>query len=250
MDNAMELSFESMGLLFTSAFLVGFSKTSVGGLGIIVVLLMALVFPGKSSPGVLLPMLVVADVFAVIFYRHDCQWKIIMKIFPLTAFGVVIGYFIVDMISQEVFHFTLGFIILSMLGLGILLEKIHVPSFQNPICNTIFTIIIGTLAGIATMLANAAGPLLAIYFLQLGLPKTTFVGTRSWYFLLLNLYKVPFSANLGLITWESLKWNLICLPVILLGAFAGLQFLKKINMVVFKWLIRGAALIVSMKLIY
>ncbi len=242
----MELSLVSMGLLFISALLVGFSKASVGGLGIIMVLLMALAFPGKSSAGVLLPMLIFGDLLAVIFYRRDCQWKTVMKIFPLTAIGVIIGYFIVDMISQETFNVMLGVVILFMLGLGVIIEK----NPLHPSQNMIFTIFIGILSGIATMFANAAGPLLAIYFLQLGLPKKAFVGTRSWYFLLLNLYKVPFSANLGLITWESLKLNLLCTPLILLGALIGARFLKKINMGTFKWLIRAAALVVSVKLIF
>jgi hypothetical protein len=83
----------------------------------------------------------------------------------------------------------------------------------------------------------------------MGLTKASFVGTRSWYFLLLNLFKIPFSANLGLITADSLKLDLFFVPVIFLGAWLGFNFLKMINLVVFKWLIRIAALFAAFRLI-
>jgi len=241
----MDISYIALTYLLVSAFIVGFSKTSVGGLGIIVVLLMALVFQGKESVGLLLPMLVVADLIAVVIYKKDCDWRIIAKIFPLTAIGVFIGYFIIDLISQEIFNVALGVVILCMLILGQILEWKKFEARDNKY----LTVLIGLLAGIATMVANAAGPLLAIYFLQLALPKEKFVGTRSWYFLLLNVFKLPFSANLGLITYESLKLNLISLPFIILGAYIGVKFLASINMSTFSVLIKIASLIACVKLI-
>lgn len=100
------------------------------------------------------------------------------------------------------------------------------------------------------MVANAAGPLMAIYFLQLGLSKKDFVGTRSWYFLLLNIFKLPFSASLGLITFNTLTLNMLSIPLIVFGAFIGVKFLQKINMDIFKWLIRVSAAIVALNLLF
>jgi uncharacterized membrane protein YfcA len=99
------------------------------------------------------------------------------------------------------------------------------------------------------MIANAAGPLLGLYFLQLGLPKKNFVGTRSWYFLLLNLYKLPFSANLGLITIDTLTINFFLIPFIIMGAFIGVKLVAIIHFDYFKWIIRGAALAAVIKII-
>ena len=98
----MELSYLVLFYLFLSAFLAGFSKTSVGGLGIIVVLLMALAFDAKTSVGILLPMLIVADAFAVFYYRKDCDYTLLKKIFPTTAMGVILGYFIMDNLVKMV----------------------------------------------------------------------------------------------------------------------------------------------------
>ncbi len=241
----IELSTTAIVYFTLAAFLVGFTKTSVGGIGILAVLLMALSFPGKTSPGVLLPMLIVADIFAVIFYRRACQWHVILKLFPLTAVGVLIGYFLVDIIPLGLFETFLGIIILAVLVLSLFLEK-----YSSDISgNIIYTAGTGIMAGIATMIGNAAGPIFSMYLLQMGLPKKEFVGTRSWFFLLVNVFKIPFSVHLGLITSETLKLNAMSIPVIMLGAVCGYAFLKMINLTVFKWLIRLAVLIAAIRLI-
>ncbi len=253
MDALLPLSPLTLGYFFLAALIVGFTKTSVGGMGILAVLLMALAFPGKASPGILLPMLVVADIFAVIYYRRSCQWHVLVKIFPLTAIGIVIGYFIVDLIPFHIFQIVLGIIILAMLGMEVTLSwagsKATAPVKADMSNHSLITYITGLIAGIATMIANAAGPIFGIYMLRMGLKKAEFVGTRSWFFLIINLFKLPFSANLGLITTQSLTLNLLAVPVILLGAWAGYLFLKLIDLTMFKWLIRAAVLFAAIRLI-
>ena len=232
--------------LLLAAAIVGFTKTSVGGVGILAVLLMALAFPGKASPGILLPMLILADIMAVIYYRRECQWQIIWKLMPLTLVGVVLGYFIVDSVPAGVFEKVIGYVILAMLFLNLAIGSRSSGLFNN----RIFTGIVGAFAGAASMIANAAGPVFGIYLLQMGLNKGEFVGTRSWFFLLMNIIKVPFSIKLGLITTESLQLNLMCVPVILLGAFIGVKVLKLINLDMFKWLIRAAVIVAAVRLIW
>lgn len=232
--------------LLLAAAIVGFTKTSVGGVGILAVLLMALAFPGKASPGILLPMLILADIMAVIYYRRECQWHIIWKLMPLTLVGVVSGYFIVDLLPAHVFEKVIGYVILAMLFLNLAIGARGKRLFKN----SIFTGVVGAFAGAASMIANAAGPVFGIYLLQMGLKKGEFVGTRSWFFLLMNIIKVPFSVKLGLITTESLQLNLMCVPVILLGAFIGVKVLKLINLDLFKWLIRTAVIIAAVRLIW
>ncbi len=239
----MDLSTLSYVYIFLAALLVGFTKTSVGGVGILAVLLMALAIPGKASPGVLLPMLIVADIFAVIYYRRHCNWSILLKLFPMTAIGVIIGYFAVDLVPVEVFEKVIGATILFMLGFEILVPKRR----EAP---AILTAFVGMFAGISTMVANAAGPIFGVYLLQMGLPKKEFVGTRSWFFLLVNIFKIPFSANLGLVTVETLKLDLMFVPVIFVGAYLGYKFLGMINMAAFKWLIRAAVLLSATKLLF
>ena len=226
-----------------AAFLVGFTKTSVGGVGILAVLLMALAIPGKGSPGVLLPMLIVADVFAVIYFRRHCNWGILLRLFPSAAAGVVIGYFAVDIIPVSVFEKVIGATILFMLGFELL-----VPAKRN--APAVLTVFVGIFAGFATMVANAAGPIFGVYLLQMGLPKNEFVGTRSWYFLILNWLKIPIFISEGRITGSSLVTDLCMLPVIAASAFVGILIVKKIPQKWFNIVIQILVVISAVKLLF
>lgn len=229
-----------------AAFLVGFTKTSVGGVGILAVLLMALAIPGKASPGVLLPMLIAADIMAVIYFRRSCQWDILLKLLPLTLVGLAIGFAVLHSLPDANFERFIGVTILVMLGLDLMMSEAVRKHMRGPV----MTGIAGAMAGAASMMANAAGPVFGVYLLQMGLNKAAFVGTRSWYFLVLNIVKVPLSAKLGLITTASLSLNLYYLPVILLGAFMGYKVLAYINIELFRGLIRVTALLAAARLIF
>lgn len=242
----LDLSSLQIFYFILAAALVGFTKTSVGGVGILSVLLMAMTFEGKASPGILLPMLIVADIIAVIYYRRHCRWDILIKLAPLTIAGIIIGFFIVDIVPAQIFERFIGVIILIMLFISLVLEYSKI----KPRGGKFATPIVGMFAGIASMVANAAGPIFGIFLLQMGLSKETFVGTRSWFFLLMNLAKVPFSFSLGLITKESLTLNLYSVPIIIAGALLGALVLKKINLKVFKWLIRTAVIISAVRLLF
>ena len=230
-----------------AAFLVGFTKTSVGGVGILAVLLMALAIPGRESPGVLLPMLIAADIMAVIYYRRSCQWHLLVRLAPATLVGVVLAWGLLASTSTISFDYSrfIGWVILAMLALDLLLSE----GLRRFVRGRALTALIGSLAGAASMLANAAGPIFGIYLLQMGLTKAEFVGTRSWFFLLINIAKLPFAIILGITTPHSLSLNLAYLPVILLGAFLGKILLEYINLALFKTLIRIAVLVAAIRLI-
>ncbi len=228
-----------------AAFLVGFTKTSVGGVGILAVLLMALAIPGKASPGVLLPMLIAADLMAVGFYRRSCQWRVLVRLIPMALIGVGLGFLVLRALPDARFGRFIGWTILAMLALDLGLSA----AIKAHMRGRLMTGIAGVLAGAASMIANAAGPVFGIYLLQLGLNKAEFVGTRSWFFLLMNIAKVPFALSLGTISTASLTVDLYALPVILLGGAIGVMVLKIINIQLFRFLIRVAVLVAAARLI-
>lgn len=228
-----------------AAFLVGFSKSSVGGIGMLSVLLMALAIPGKTSPAVLLPMMVVADIMAVLFYKRSCQWGVLLKLLPATMIGLAIGFVILYILPDTNFVRIIGWTILTMLALDVLMTD----AVRQHMHGRLITSIAGVFAGAASLIANAAGPIFSIYLLQGGLNKSEFVGTRSWLFLILNMAKVPLLAQLGLITSQSLTLNLYFMPAILIGAITGYKTLKYFNINLFKWVIRCTALIAALRLI-
>ena len=208
------------------AVMVGITKSGVPGLGILVVPLMATVLPARLSTGVLLPMLLVGDVFAVYYYHRHAVWRHVVRLMPWALAGIVIGYFAMGLVSDRSLRPIIGGVILVLLALNHLRTlgqaEPAIPSHWA------FGAMIGLLAGVTTMMANAAGPIMVIYLLAMRLPKTEFIGTGAWYFLVLNAVKVPFSMHLGLISAATLKFNLLLVPLIVAGAYAGLWIAKRL----------------------
>ena len=239
-------------ILGFSALLVGFSKTGLPGAGILAIPLVALVIPAKASTGVILPMLIAGDVFAVAFYRRHADWRHLILLMPWASVGIVVGYFALGVVSDSQLRPIIGAVILIMLGLNQIRERKWKPDDDNsPVpTNHPFAASMGLVGGAVTMMANAAGPVIALYMLAMRLPKHIFVGTGAWYFLIMNCFKVPFSAHLGLINPESLWLNLILLPGIVTGAIVGFFVLKRLPDKLFNKLVIILAALAALKLIF
>ena len=109
---------------------------------------------------------------------------------------------------------------------------------------------IGLSAGAATMLANAAGPIIALYCLAVGLPKFEVVGTLAWFFFIINVFKLPFSAGLGLIRSNTLLLNVVLLPAVMVGVFSGRWIVHRLPQRVFDLLMLAFAAIAALRLIF
>ncbi len=184
--------------------MVGVSKAGIPGLGTLFVPLFALVLPARESTGALLPLLIIGDVFAVAFYRRHASWHHLVRLLPWAAGGIVIVMLTLN-VWRSVFR-----------------KDAPVPAWPW------LSAVTGLLAGATTMVANAAGPVMLIYLLAMRLPKNEFLGTSAWFFFLVNITKVPFSAGLGLITPSSLVLDGILAPAVVAGAFLGVWAAKRI----------------------
>ena len=212
-------------VLAISAFAIGVSKTGLPGVGILVVPLLAIVFPAKPSVGLLLPILICADLFAVGYYRHHGQWKHLVKLLPWAILGIGVGYLVLSKIDSQTLKPLIGLIVLAMLAIrlrSILKDDPQIPQHWS------FAAVMGLLAGATTMMANAAGPVMVLYLLSMHFPKQKFIGTAAWFFFILNWIKVPLMSNLDMITATSLKIDLMVFPAVMLGAVAGIWLLKRI----------------------
>jgi uncharacterized protein len=212
-------------IIGTAALIIGISKTGIPGIGILAIPLVAWVIPAKSSTGVILPMLIVGDIFAVMYYKRHAVWPHLIRLIPWAMVGIILGSLVMNKITDRQLRPIIGLIVLTMLILNYWRnsrqkEEITVPN------QWWFAAMIGLMAGVTTMLANAAGPIMAIYLLAMRLPKNEFLGTGAWYYLLMNCFKVPFSANLGLINTHSLFLNLVLMPLIVAGALSGIRLVK------------------------
>lgn len=213
--------------LIGSAFVLGLSKSGIKGISIIIVALMVFVFGAKASTGILLPMLLVGDIFAVIYYNRHAQRKYLFRLLPFMMVGVLLGTWIGENLSEEVFRRSMAIVI--FISVAVMFWWDQRKSKQVP-KHIAFAGIMGLTAGFTTMVGNLAGSFANIFFLAMQLPKNAFIGTTAWLFLIINLFKVPFHVfSWGTITWETLKVDAVLVLPILLGLFVGIKILKKVN---------------------
>jgi hypothetical protein len=235
------MTFEPLQWLLAAlgAFMVGVSKSGITGLSILSVALFTHIFPSsKQASGIVLPLLIFGDFVAVFSYRRHTQWRYIWRLFPFTAAGVVIGYFTLGSVSDRHARVMIGAIIVSLAALSYWRRY---GSAQSDVAAShrswVFAASVGVVAGFITLVANAAGPLMAIYFVSMRLPKLEYVGTAAVFFLCLNLFKVPFMVGLGLITVHSFGFNMLLAPAVVLGAFVGRWLVTHINQALFEQLV-------------
>jgi hypothetical protein len=221
------------------AFMVGVSKAGITGLSILSIALFNHVFPSsKQASGLVLPLLIFGDFVAVFSYRKHTQWHYLWRLFPWTGAGVVLGYFTLGRISDHTARILIGWIIVALAFLSFWRKYVSAPPEEKAAAfHWSVGAAIGVTAGFITLVANAAGPLMAIYLVAMRLPKMQYVGTAAVFFMLLNLFKVPFMVDLGLITTQSFSFNLVLAPAVLLGALAGRWLLKHVNQNLFELLV-------------
>jgi uncharacterized protein len=224
MEYLSNLNAVNLTLVLISAFLVGASKAGINGVGLVIVPIMAAVFGAKPSTGIVLPMLIMADVMAVIYYRRSVNRRYIIKLLPWAFAGILIGVVTGDVIDEGQFRWLLGVIIIAML---ILLIYNDLKKSERIPDNRFFAGVMGLAGGFATMVGNAAGPVFSIYLLSMKLPKREFIGTGAWFFFIINLSKVPFHIfSWNTITLNTLSADLVLLPLIVAGIFAGIRLVN------------------------
>jgi uncharacterized membrane protein YfcA len=236
-------------LLAIGAVGVGISKAGLAGFGVVHVLIFALVFGAKASTGVLLPLLVVGDVCAVRLVGRDVVWDSVRRLLPPAIAGIVIGWLLLDRLDEHVCRPLIGGIILA-LAAGQLVRMWRPELLARVPHSRWFAWTMGILTGITTMLANAAGPVVALYLLAVALPKSQLIATGAWFFLIVNLFKVPFSTNLGLIAPGTLAINAALAPGVLLGLLLGRAFLRRLPQRAFETLVLCLAACAAARLIF
>lgn len=242
----MELSWVALAVLAVAAVLTGVSKTGVPGMGILFAVLVPLVMPAKQSTGYILPFLVFGDIIAVLWWRKSAIWRLIRTLLPSMIVGITGGYFLMGRVDDGVYAKILGSIVLFLVLLDWARRRFELPI---PVGNPAIGFFMGFLAGVMTMLANAAGSVTSIYFLSVKVTKEEFVGTAAWLFFFMNMVKVPFSASLGLITLESLKVNLMFFPLVIVGAYLGRFVMRRMSMLTFERVTRFLAFCGGLKLL-
>jgi|TARA_S200000501_G_C20793242_1_gene730516 uncharacterized membrane protein YfcA len=217
------------------AFLLGISKSGIKGIASLIVTGLALVYGAKNSTGIMMPLLLVGDVFAITYYKRHVQKEYIIKLLPWMVLGVLLGVIGGNYISESIFKNGMALIILFSVGLMYYWENKKdktVPSHWS------FASSMGLLAGFTTMIGNLAGAFSNIYFLAMRIPKNNFIGTAAWLFFFINSFKVPFHIwSWKTINSESILISLKLIPFVIMGLIAGVFLVKKIEDEIYRKLI-------------
>jgi hypothetical protein len=254
----MDLTLQQWALGGLAALLIGFSKTGMPGAGIVVVPLLATAFGGRQSVGVMLPLLVFADVFAVAWYRRHAQWDRLWRLAPWVVVGMAAGAGFLKIMgdagpTRDRMNLVIGIIVLAMLALHVVRHRLGdrmTPHSRAAVAAT------GSAAGFTTTASNAAGPIMALYLQAMDMPKAQFMGTTAWFFLLVNVAKLPVFAVLSvmnpanpIISRATLLADLSLCPWILAGVWAGKWFLPRVAQSSFDAIVLTLAGAAALKLI-
>lgn len=208
-----------------AALSIGMSKTGVQGIMLMIVPFMAMAFGAKESTGVILPMLCMADIIAVAYYKRIADWKIVAKLLPTAILGFFLAIGVDNMIPAGQFRQLMGLTLL--LALIVMLWSEIFGKENRWMHKWWYAAIFGLLGGFTTMIGNAAGPVMSVYLLSMRKEKMEYIGINAWFFLVVNLLKVPLQAFVwDNITWPSFSLNLLMLPVIGIGAWLGIKIVK------------------------
>lgn len=235
-------------LFLVVAVVIGMSKAGLSGFGLAIVPVMALIFGAKPSTGVILPMLIAADIMAVIYYHRNAVWKYIIRILPWAAAGVIIALITGKMINNNQFRAVMMTVVWIMLILMILNDIRNKKGSEIPESPLVASLL-GLSGGFATMIGNSAGPVFTLYFLAMRLPKKEFIGTGAWLYLIINCSKFPLQA----IIWKNITVNflwldLISVPFIGAGIFIGIHIVKLFPEKVYRYFVIGTTLVTSVLL--
>lgn len=232
-------------LFLVAALILGMSKAGLSGFGLTAVPLMALIFGAKESTGVILPMLIAADIMAVFYWRRHAVWKYIIAVLPWVALGIVTALITGNMINDNQFRLLLLTVVWVMLILMVV-NDIRKKNEENVPHSRIFSIIMGFAGGFATMIGNAAGPVFTLYFLSMRLPKKEFIGTSAWLYFIMNTGKLP----LQIVVWKNISLaslipGLVSIPVIALGIWLGIRIVHLFPENVYRYFIIGTTIATS-----
>jgi uncharacterized membrane protein YfcA len=244
----IDLTLAQWILVAAASLCVGLSKMGLSGIMTIIIPVMASIFGGKESTGILLPILLIGDIFAVAYYRQHAQWHAIKKLLLWAGIGLLIGAVVGNYVNDRQFKTIIAISVMACVGLMIWIE-LKGSSFAVPE-KTWFFALAGILSGFTTMIGNAAGPIMSLYLVAMGYRKNNFLGTYAWFFLIINAIKVP----LQVLLWHNITLGnaalaAIMIPAVALGAVLGSLIVKKINEKLFRYLVIGMTALAAVRLL-
>ena len=219
-----------------AAFCIGLSKAGFSGVSMVAIVILADIYGSKASVGLMLPLLIAADLCAYPAFLKHGSWRPVWKLLVPALVGIGMGWWLMGVISETAARRVIGGCVLTMVGLQAF-RRCQPVTFDQLAESRGFGLGAGIMGGFATMMANAAGPVIQLYLMARRVPKMELIGIGARFFLLINLLKVPLNATLALITMASLLDNLKLFPAVVVGIFGGKWLLQHVPQVAFEWMV-------------
>ena len=177
---------------------------------------------------------------AVAIYRRHANWRLLLRLFPWVAVGTLLGVFFIAHVDDTVMRRSIGVVLLLLVALqlagrGGRLQRLAARQDRTSAGRRVVSGVVGVAAGVLTMVANAAGAVMTLYLFMSGTLMLEFLGTTAWFFLIVNLFKVPFSAGLGLIDGSALLLDLALAPLVVVGGLVGRWAVRRLDQQQFEW---------------
>lgn len=244
----MPLSPTGFALALLAALCIGLSKSGFSGVSLVAVVVFADLYGAKASVGLALPLLIAADLMAYPAFRKHGSWQPVWKLLPPALVGLGAGWWVLGTMDDRALRRAIGAAILLMVAVQAL-RRVKPETFDRWAHSRGCGTAAGLLGGFATMLANAAGPVIQLYLMARRVPKMDLIGTGARFFLLINLIKVPLNAQLATITEASLWENAKLLPAVAVGIIAGRWLIRHVPQRAFEWMIVGFSALAALRLI-
>ncbi|MCT1476869.1 sulfite exporter TauE/SafE family protein [Microbacterium sp. p3-SID336] len=239
-------------LLGLAAVVIGISKTALPGGSILAIALFAAVLPARTSTAATLLLLMVGDVFALIAYRRHAHWPTLLRLAPAVIAGLLLGFAFLALTGDDVVRRAIGVILLLMIAVTLWRRwrQRREEAAAAARGGVLLAGVYGTLGGFTTMVANAGGPVMSMYFLATRTPVQVFLGTSAWFFAIINVIKVPFLAGIGLFTAPVLLTDAVLAPLVVLGALLGLRVARRLNQRVFDRIVIALTVVGAIYLLF
>jgi len=220
---AMLLEWPFLLFLAAIALITGFIKAGMPALGALLSAVVALVFPPRDALGITLIFLLVGDTAAVALYWRLAHWQELRRMLLPVLVGIAVGSYLLGVLDNRSLGLVIGVLVLMLVAMEPVRPQLTALALAHP---GVARSVSGSLAGLATTVGNAAGPILSIYFLVLNLDKRAFIGTGSIFFMFVNVTKAPIFAMQGMFQ-PMYFWSIaLAAPLVYVGAFMGKRFLE------------------------
>ncbi|WP_390895083.1 sulfite exporter TauE/SafE family protein [Microbacterium festucae] len=220
-----DLPAHAWALLIAGALVVGLSKTALPGSATLAVVVFAAVLPARSSTAALLVLLIVGDMMALALYRRHADWNTLVRLAPAVAVGIALGALFLALGDDQLVRRGIGAVLLSLVVITLMLRR----SPARPSAGRAARIGYGALGGFTTMVANAGGPVMSLYFLAARFDVRAFLGTAAWFFAIVNIAKLPIVAGLGLLSPPVLWIDLLLVPAVIVGGLVGWKLAGRLS---------------------